>query len=174
MIIINIKEYENLFESIYMRDIINELGNLEKIISLANSKTKDYSLNKDQFYFSKDVIYLENINNKLFGVVEENDLQNLYLSYMTLNNNFEKEPLHSLIDLGVSNKYEFDIEVNNDNLKLIPYVIHYKGKEKSKLTRMESDNKIIDFTGDDKCRLTFKIIGHGNFEIESIRITPKG
>lgn len=157
-----------------MKDIIGELDNLEKKINLAKFKTKDYSLNKDQFYFSKDVISLKNINNNLVGAVEENDFQNLYLSYITLNNNFENEPLHSLIDLEEFNKYEFDIVVNNDNLKLIPYIIHYKEKTKSKLTRIESDNKIIDFTGDDKCRLTFKIIGHGNFEIESIRITPKG
>lgn len=157
-----------------MKEIIGELDNLEKKINLAKFKTKDYSLNKKQFYFSKDVISLKNVNDSLVGVVEENDLQNLYLSYITLNNNFENEPLHSLIDLEEFNKYEFDIVVNNDNLKLIPYIIHYKEKTKSKLTCIESDNKIIDFTGDDKCRLTFKIIGHGNFEIESIRITPKG
>lgn len=157
-----------------MKEIIGELDNLEKKINLTKFKTKDYSLNKKQFYFSKDVISLKNVNDSLVGVVEENDLQNLYLSYITLNNNFENEPLHSLIDLEEFNKYEFDIVVNNDNLKLIPYIIHYKEKTKSKLTRIESDNKIIDFTGDDKCRLTFKIIGHGNFEIESIRITPKG
>lgn len=169
---IKLSQYERRFENLYKKELLNELSLLEDHI---NTNIYKRSLSKDKFYFSKPTMTIYNENNVLVVNVEDNNYKQLYLSYETLNNTFNIPPDESLVDLNKYQKYLFNIEIEStENINVIPYVIHYKNSKKLKLTSLKQNHQTLDFKEDDQCRLTFKIIGHGNFEIKTISIIPKG
>src|SRR5699024_9133030 len=132
-------------------------------------------LNVEYFYFSRPVFRLSNKNNgNLFVEVESHTHKNLYLSYQTMDNKFDVFPEKYFLNLNKYKIYQFKIEIeSSENISIIPYIIHYNKNKKKKLTAV-SNSQIINFKNDENCRLTFKIIGEGHFEINRIRIIPKG
>lgn len=159
----------------YKNEQLTELRQIEDLVDLDEINAKEFSILKENFYFSKNVFSLENNRDSLLGVVDKNEFKQIYLSYQTLNNSFDEIPDTSLLDLKKFSKYKFDIEtISSVDLEIIPYIIHYRNSQKDKLTKLTHRNQVIDFTDDEKCRLTFKVIGNGKFEISRIRITPKG
>ena len=172
---IKLSQYENKFEILYRNQVTKELTNLESIVESLRSNENNYSLFKSRFFYSKPVITLHNNQNRLVGNVKINDYKQLYLSYETLNNSFNKSPSKSLLDFKEFKTYLFNIDiVTGQSIEIIPYIIHYKNSKKIKLTRIKEKNQVIDFKNDDQCRLTFKITGHGDFKINLISIKPKG
>ena len=175
MIKIKLTQYKRRFELIYIKDNKNELTYLESLLKSAIAEKYNYSLSKDKFYFSNDIVSLNNIKNSLTVNVEKNNENHIYLSYGTLNNSFNLIPEKSLLNLENFDKYEFIIDITTDDtIKVVPYIIHYKKNKKDKLTAVIKSNQLIDFNDDYKCRLTFKIIGYGRFDIKKISIIPKG
>lgn len=174
MIKINLSQYSNRFENVYKKENVAELKNIEELINKPERESFDCTLAIENFYFSKPVISLDNRDERLFGEVKKNEYTQIYLSYGVLNNRFNELPEESFLNLDKFKKYQFDIEIETStDLQVLPYIIHYDKRQKKKLTKI-GNSKTIDFTHDDKCRLTFKLIGHGSFEIRLIRIIPKG
>lgn len=175
MIKIKLVQYERRFEVLYRKELDENASLFEKLSHSLEISNHDYSLNEEKFYYSKSVFSFEKNSNSLQVSVEENEYKQLYLSYDTLDNLFNKLPKKSLLNLSENTKYEFSIDTSTEgNIQIIPYLIHYKDSMKRKLTQIKRRNQLIDLENDEKCRLTFKIIGHGNFEIKRISIIPKG
>lgn len=175
MIKIKLSQYKNRFEILYKNELTESLSLLETLAKSSELNEKHYSLSRKLFYFSKPVMILENKKNILEGTVQRNDYKQVYLSYLTLNNLFNQPPAQSLLDLKTTKQYMFNIDIiTEDDIKIIPYLIHYKNTKKSKLTRIKEKNQVVDFNQSDQCRLTFKIMGHGNFQIKNISIKSKG
>lgn len=137
-----------------------------------NSSNKSYPLDQDLFYSSKDVIVPLSDNEEYDWKVEVNSYKMLYLSYKSLNNKFDLAPEESFIEIDRSEAYYLDVNIDSTKgLGITPFVIHYSNGRKTRLTKIVGRNQILEFqVGEDKCRLTFKINGAGNFSIEHINL----
>lgn len=156
----------------YKKEKTSELTNLTQELKKTRYR---FSLNENLFYHSKPVFDILEKKDYLQVEIAKNDFSKLYLSYHTLNNKFDEPPENSLLNLNEYKKFQFIIEIDKeDSVDVIPYIIHYKKGKKRRLTSINKIKKIINFQKDDKCRLTFKVIGNGTFNIKEIIIIPKG
>ncbi|HLR67007.1 MAG TPA: hypothetical protein VK105_07700 [Virgibacillus sp.] len=160
------REYKN--QQLLNLDIFNSLNTFNS----DNSSKITYSLNKDLFYSSKKAIESLNIKEKYQWKVYKNNFKMLYLSYKTLNNQFNLSPEESFIDINASATYYIDVDIDSTKgLDITPIVIHYSNEQKTKLTKIVNRNQLLRFhENEDKCRLTFKVKGSGHFSIEHIKL----
>lgn len=168
----NLINYSRKVNEIFYNESMINPQFLTKISSLKEN-SKEISI--ELFYFSKPVIKLSVENGMLFGKVEENNYKNLYLSYLTLNNSFNLSPKETLIDIIKLKKYRFYIDIeSNEDLEIKPIVVHYHSARKERLTELKQQGELVEFyKNEDKCRLTFKLIGNGEFLIKQISIVPE-
>ncbi|WP_020006187.1 hypothetical protein [Salinicoccus albus] len=166
--------YIKTFEKEYERDHKSELHVFDSIkaFNADNLIIEEYPLERNMFYYSKDVIFLYEEDDFIGWVVEEHSIKQLYLSYQTLDNNFAVAPEKSFFEVNPDNSYYIDIQIRqNETISITPVLIHYSKGKKRKQTNINEVNQAINFDkSDDKCRLTFKIRGHGNFSIENIKV----
>ena len=100
-----------------------------------------------------------------------NNLNHVYISYRIFNNSFNEVPDESFLNIQEVKEWKITIDIlTSDNIEVIPYIVHYKDGEKRKLTKIILSRQLLDFSSDEKCRLTFKIIGNGDFQINRIGI----
>ncbi|MCK1975513.1 hypothetical protein LNK15_00400 [Jeotgalicoccus huakuii] len=131
----------------------------------------EYEIKSEYFYGIQPPISYEKVNNQLNVTVKKHTIKTLYLTYLTLDTKFKNVPQETFVDLENSRKFYINIDVTaNSSVEVIPFIIQYDtfGKKNMKrITRpmeyFEADDDVI------KLRLVFKIKGHGNFIIRSIK-----
>ncbi|KKK33964.1 hypothetical protein WN59_10210 [Salinicoccus sediminis] len=169
----NLRQYRKAFNKEFKKQGLSKTT-IFKSIKLFNSKNltiRNYSLKRDLFYYSKNV-FVPNSNDFPSWNVEKNNIKMLYISYLTLNNNFAYSPDESFFNIEENEVYYIDISVSQSkNIIVTPIIIHYSRGKKTKLTKIIDKNQLLNFSNDeDKCRLTFKIEGSGDFSIENIKV----
>lgn len=137
-----------------------------------NSSNRSYPLDHKFFYSSKDVIAPLSDHEEYDWKVDVNSYKMLYLSYKSLNNKFDVAPEESFIEIDSSEAYYLDVNIDSTKgLDITPFVIHYSNGRKTRLTKIVGRNQLLEFqVGEDKCRLTFKVNGAGNFSIKHINL----
>lgn len=168
----NLSQYKNRFNVTYKKEKTGEISSLVQEVKMTQYL---YPINENLFFYSQPVINLKLEKNALNVEVEKNNINKLYLSYLTLDNKFNDSPVNSLLNLDEHNKFQFILKLDKENsLEIVPYIIHYQEGKKRKLTSITKPNQLVNFENDDKCRLVFKVTGNGIFTIKEIIIIPKG
>ena len=155
----------------------------QKEIDLKFATVKDYNfsffdslkvhrmpLEDQHFYCPKREVTFHSHMQQLECEVEKNNHKMVYLSYGTLNNQFDKEPEESIIPVVKGTSYYVRIGVEKDaTLQIIPIIVEYSAGKKTKLNKVTEPDELISFEeSTDKCRLTFKLIGFGHATISDI------
>lgn len=131
----------------------------------------EYDINSEYFYGIQPPISYERVSNQLNVTVKKNTIKTLYLTYLTLDTKFKNVPKETFVDLEKSRKFYINIDITaNTSVEVIPFIIQYDTLGKKNMKRItrpmeyfEADDDVI------KLRLVFKIKGHGNFIIRSIK-----
>lgn len=168
----DLSNYTQKIDEIYFKEKLIDLKSLEKKVSV---KKHSKQLNSDLFYASKSAVKILDDNDGVFVKVEENNYQNVYISYLTLDNSFNCPPVESLVDITVMKKYRFYIDLEkHSNIEVKPIIVHYSLGKKEKLTELVKTDEMVNFlNNEDQCRLTFKVVGHGEFTIKNISVVPE-
>jgi len=169
----DLRRYRKAFNKEFKKQGLSKTT-IFKSIKLFNSENltiQNYSLKRDLFYYSKNV-FVPNSNELPSWNVEKNSIKMLYLSYLTLNNNFASSPDESFFNIEENEVYYIHISIHQSKkINVTPIIIHYSKGRKTKLTKIIDKNQLLNFSnGEDKCRLTFKIEGSGDFSIENIKV----
>jgi len=156
-------EYEKVFENeIKPQNFHSKISNSEKKYS--------YPLDGALFYHPSPPLNIESSKKGLKVSVKQNKVKTLYLSYLTLDNKFAEIPEKSFVDTESITAFYLDLGIESNNqVEVIPYIIHYNNIGKNGMTKVTMRNQLIRLKKDDvKLRLTFKIKGFGNFIINNI------
>lgn len=166
--------YLKEFDKVYKNNVLSKLNIFSSLTSVNSNKViiEELPIKKSMFYFSKDVIKDIDKNENIGWRIQKNNIKMLYLSYKTLNNKFEVSPADSFFKIKRNEQYYINISLIKDStIDVTPIIIHYSEGRKSKLSKVIENNQFISFDpAEDKCRLTFKLIGHGEFFIKNIQV----
>jgi len=169
---VNRKQYKSKFNKIAENKIYETMfGTSDKqFFPISFSKTIKKSLETNYFYTNRKEVLYENKNDNLIIQVERHRHNQVYLSYYTLDNNFNEVPKNPLIDRDHGESY-IQIKYDEKGLKIRPFLIFYDNKSKTRLYELtENIEKIIFKKNEKSCRLTFKLEGSGSVNLKSIEI----
>src|SRR5699024_9704150 len=163
----DIIKYQSKYEEVFEKEI-KPHNFYSKISKHDNQYT--YTLKASLSYYPSPTLSCKSSKRGLIVYVKKNKMKTLYISYLTLNNNFAEIPEKTFVDIeNITALYlDLGIETSSD-VEVIPYIVHYNNSGKNGMTRITMRNQLIRLKKDDiKLRLTFKVKGSGNFVINNI------
>src|SRR5699024_1862185 len=168
----NRKQYKYKFNKIAENSIYNTMfgSSNTKFFPLPFSKTIKKRLETEYFFTNRKEVSYENENGNLIIQVEKHRHNQVYLSYLTLDNNFNEVPENPLINKDYR---EYYIQINYIEKELIirPFLIFYNRSSKTRLYELtENIEKIIFKEDEEFCRLTFKLEGFGAVNLKNIEL----
>lgn len=171
----NISQFSNRFNIQFKRDTNKYFMNngIQQLYS-SNLSFRDYPLKQELFYSSRNVVTINEMEDTISFDVRKHNYKTHYISYLTLDTNFDEIPKQAFIEVDKDKNYylEFQIQSNN-TINVTPIIVHYNNNERIHLSKIASNrsNQYIHFSDfEEKCRLTFKITGYGKFIIKRIRL----
>lgn len=169
-----LSKYISEFETLYKESI--DLHKIFSKINTNNGREYFHSLHIEKFFYPSPPVSMEFLNGKLGIRVRKHKIKTLYISYLTLDTNFNKIPEMSFLNINESKAFYIDMDIqHNDTIELIPYIIHYNDNGKKRMTRITKRNQFIISDEDIvKIRLVIKVNGYGNFTINNIKTTDIG
>lgn len=168
----NKKQYKSKFNRIAENNIYNTMfGSSHRVFfPLPFSKTINKSLKTEIFFTNRKEVSYKNVNDNLIIQVDRHKHNQVYLSYHTLDNNFNEIPKDPLI-IKDSNEYYIKIDYIEKELILRPFLIFYSQNSKTRLYELTEGMEKIIFKEDEKfCRLTFKLEGFGTVNLKNIEL----
>lgn len=168
----NEKQYRARFNKIAENNIYNTMfgSSYIEFFTLPFSKINKKNLETKYFFTNRNDVLYKNENDNLIIQVDRNKHNQVYLSYLTLDNSFNEVPGNPLIKKD-ENEYYIQIDYIEKGLKIRPILIFYNENSKKRLYELTEKMERIIFKEDEKlCRLTFKLEGFGSVSLNNIEI----
>lgn len=164
--------YKTKFNKIAEKNIYHKMFGSSSIefFPINFSKIVKQKLEKKYFYTNRQEVSFENINEGLIIEVDKHKHKQVYLSYHTLDNNFNIIPEKPLIFRDNGECY-IRIDYKQNGLRMRPFLIFYDQETKTRLYELTEDIEKINFKDNELyCRLTFKLEGYGSTILENIEL----
>lgn len=169
----NLKIYKKNFEKVAEKNIYDNMHGdiIEKYFPFNFAEKSSLSVDKGLFYNNRKEIDIESSKGGLLIQASPHSHKQVYVSYMTLDNNFNEIPANPLIKRTSDMNYYLSLNYEENGISIRPFLVFYNQVEKTRLHEIiENSTKIIFRNGEESCRLTFKLENVGKAKLKNIML----